>query len=127
MNKQEEENRLRELSMRTMLHTAGLSYPLRYEEGKIPIKDYYKAGVLPKTSLVDGAEYYGLCRNALVAKWHANKKYSIATKDGNTFIVVIGVFTYTRHKFDKTFDEDIVTIEDDDGFDLFLPFTRKLD
>lgn len=50
--------------------------------------------------------YYGHCRNAILAKWNGKK------------------FTYIRSKFGNEFPEDINHFEDDDGFDLFLPFFK---
>lgn len=64
-----------------------------------------KRGMLRKSDLVDGAYYYGRCRNADVAKWDATTQE----------------FTYQRTKFGKTFPETIKHPEDDNGFDLFIP------
>ena len=61
---------------------------------------------IPLEQLKDGALYEGICRNATQAIWHADKKQ----------------FTYKRHKFGDTFDEDICPPELDDGFDLFYAF-----
>lgn len=67
-----------------------------------------KAGAIPKRKLVDGATYFGKCRNATEAVWHADKN----------------VFIYKRHKFGFVYDEDINHYEDDNGFDLFVPVKR---
>ena len=70
-------------------------------------KDLYDAlyarGVLPKTDLVPGKYYLGKCRNAAVAMW-----------DGD-------VFWYNRYKFGTTYAEKINHLEDDNGYDLFIP------
>lgn len=65
----------------------------------------YRAGLLPAAGLVDGRYYYGHCRNARVARWDAARQ----------------VFTYMRSKFGSAYPEDIRTVENDDGYDLFLP------
>jgi len=66
---------------------------------------YYKKGIIKKENLIDGAFYFGLCRNASIAKWD--------TKEN--------VFWYLRFKFNTKFFEKINHISDDDGYDLFLP------
>jgi len=66
-------------------------------------------GLIAKKDLEDGATYVGTCRNASKAVWHADKQR----------------FTYIRHKFGSSFDEDIVHPEDDEGFDIFVA-VRKL-
>ncbi len=59
---------------------------------------------IKKEDLIIGHSYKGICRNASVAVW-----------DGK-------VFWYDRYKFGDTYKEDINHFEDDDGYDLFLPF-----
>jgi len=76
----------------------------------IPLTGYHveklsAAGAILKRDLKDGKRYYGKCRNADNAVWHAGKN----------------VFTYLRHKFGGSFDEDINHFEDDNGHDLFVP------
>lgn len=89
----------------------------------------YAAGVIPMRDLVDGAQYYGICRNAYVATWHAHKTYKQYVTDDEfgkpVFKETEGVFTYTRVKFGHAYEEDICTIENDNGYDLFLPFEKK--
>lgn len=68
-----------------------------------PGKDFVR-----KSDLIDGEYYYGHCRNAKCAKWIAERN----------------VFVYIRTKFGSRFPEDINHPEDDDGFDLFVPFFR---
>ena len=59
---------------------------------------------IPKKDLVVGKTYGGECRNADTAVWNGK------------------VFTYKRYKFGDVFDEDINHFEDDDGYDVFVPF-----
>jgi hypothetical protein len=63
----------------------------------------YNAGLLRKNTLVHGAYYYGICRNATVARWHAS----------------IARFIHWRTKFGQTFPEIIAHPEDDRVFDVF--------
>jgi len=66
-------------------------------------EDLFKRGVIRKKDLVIGKYYYGNCRNASVAKW-----------DGKEF-------KYMRFKFGDYFIDTINHLEDDDGYDLFVP------
>lgn len=68
-------------------------------------------GAIKKKDLIDNEDYIGVCRNAKVAKW--NKKENC--------------FYYIRNKFGKLFIEKIKHPEDDDGFDLFIPFRKIID
>lgn len=61
-----------------------------------------------KSDLVDGEYYFGSCRNSNCARWDAEKQE----------------FTYMRTKFGTRFPETIKHPEDDDGFDLFVPYFR---
>ena len=61
-------------------------------------------GLIPKKDLEDGATYFGTCRNASQAVWHADKQR----------------FTYLRYKFGSEYPEDIVHPEDDEGADIFV-------
>lgn len=72
---------------------------------QIVIPAYIEHGAIPKSELKDGATYYGVCRNADHAVWHA---------DAN-------VFVYDRRKWGYTYSEEINHFEDDDGYDLFIP------
>ena len=74
-------------------------------------KDYYDNGVIPKKDLVDGALYRGTCRNASIAWWDAERN----------------MFKYHRTKFGDTFVDVIEALEDDRGFDVFLPLERVED
>ena len=63
--------------------------------------------VIPKSELVAGMEYRGVCRNADTAVWDGNK------------------FVYSRYKFGSWYKEDINHFEDDDGYDVFVPMEIK--
>jgi hypothetical protein len=80
------------------------------------------AGMIAKRDLVDGAAYWGFCRNAQEAVWHADKPSRAGYERQDK---VLGCFTYQRTKWGSTYDEDINHPEDDDGFDLFVPVARK--
>ena len=69
------------------------------------LEEAYEMGMIRKIDLKDKVEYYGTCRNANTAIWHADKER----------------FTYIREKFGSTFPEDIVHPEDDEKFDIFVP------
>jgi len=69
-------------------------------------QEYYDQGVIPKKDLQYGEAYAGTCRNASIAVW-----------DGQQF-------WYWRTKFSSTFRENINVIEDDNGYDLFLPMRQ---
>ena len=62
-----------------------------------------------KKDLVEGVSYSGMCRNADTAVWNGK------------------VFTCKRYKFGDVFDEDINHFEDDDGYDVFVPFFEIVD
>jgi len=65
--------------------------------------ELYRKGILPKKDLEKGKYYFGKCRNADAALWNGH------------------VFIYMRTKFGHKFPEEINHLEDDDGFDLFVP------
>lgn len=65
--------------------------------------ELYRKGVIPKRELVKDTYYAGSCRNTSMAMW-----------DGERFL-------YKRHKMGTTFTDVISCIEDDDGYDLFVP------
>ena len=75
---------------------------------ELDLEKMFKAGVLRKSQLEDGKYYLGKCRNAIVAKWSAEKQK----------------FTYMRTKFNQTFPETINHPEDDNGYDLFVPIRK---
>ena len=59
---------------------------------------------IAKNDLVVDKSYLGICRNANVAKWNGEQ------------------FEYQRTKFGSTFTEKINHFEDDNGYDVFVPF-----
>jgi len=69
---------------------------------------YSSGGAIRVKDLVDGEFYYGSCRNATVARWDAAKHK----------------FTYVRYKFGDQYLEDINCLEEDDGYDLFVPVRK---
>ncbi len=91
--------------MRDKLFNAGLAYPIPKQ---FNIKLYLEAGVIAKEQLEDGQYYFGLCRNTKIAVWDKPKN----------------VFHHLRLKFGHWFMEDINHIEDDNGFDMFVPFEK---
>ena len=70
------------------------------------LQRYYDAGVIQKKDLKFGEYYWGRSRNASLAMW-----------DGSHFV-------YIRIKFSNVFLEKINHIEDDDGYDLFVPIKQ---
>lgn len=88
--------------IKTMIKKLGEGFPLPSE---FDIENYYEKGVIRKEDLIDGKYYLGICRNAEVAKWDAEKN----------------VFSYLRQKFNLKYFEEINHISDDDGYDLFIP------
>lgn len=84
---------------------------------QIPIMDkdlYYKhvvpglirMGAIPKENLEIGKTYEGYCRHATKAVWLGTQ------------------FEYDRYKFGYTFKEKINHFEDDNGYDLFVPYKQ---
>ena len=65
--------------------------------------------MIAKKDLINNQDYIGACRNAFVAKWIKEKE----------------MFCYIRTKFGSTFLEWIRHPEDDDGFDLFIPYKKS--
>lgn len=90
--------------MEERLFKAGLEYPL---PKPFDLQAYYRlGGVVRREDLRDGVWYAGLCRNASLAVWDAEK----------------GVFWYLRWKWHgPPFAESIHHLADDDGYDLFVP------
>lgn len=71
--------------------------------------EYYRMGAIHKADLISGKMYLGQCRNASVAEWNGNE------------------FVYERNKFGYTYGEKINHFEDDDGFDVFIPWKMLCD
>lgn len=59
--------------------------------------------VIPKSELIVGQTYLGVCRNAENAIWKGER------------------FEYYRNKFGSWYKEEINHFEDDDGYDVFVP------
>ena len=59
---------------------------------------------LVKDKLTIGAFYYGSCRNARIAQWNGTN------------------FTHIRYKFGYEYSEIIPHFENDNGYDVFLPY-----
>ena len=66
--------------------------------------ELYQKGIIRKKDLIKNRYYKGDCRNANVALWNGYE------------------FLYNRYKFGSTFIEDIKHLEDDNGYDLFIPY-----
>lgn len=65
--------------------------------------ELYNKGIIRKKDLKKNHYYYGGCRNANVALWNGFE------------------FIYVRCKFGTCFNETINHLEDDNGYDLFIP------
>jgi hypothetical protein len=65
--------------------------------------ELYNKGIIRKSQLLKNHYYYGTCRNANVALWNGYE------------------FLYNRTKFGSTYVETINHLEDDNGYDLFIP------
>jgi hypothetical protein len=81
-----------------------------YKVGRLPkpipesmYNELFSKGVIPKKDLIIGNYYLGRCRNASVAKWDGDK------------------FLYMRNKFGHWSIDKINHMEDDNGYDLFVP------
>lgn len=83
-----------------------LSYEEYHSMGLDGFHNWVKEHVIPipKSELVVGQTYNGVCRNASKAVWKEN-----------------GTFEYIRYKFGSAFPEEINHYEDDDGYDVFVP------
>lgn len=67
-------------------------------------KELYRKGIIPKKDLSKGKYYYGKCRNGRVALWNGHE------------------FVYMRDFWGRSFfPEEINHLEDDEGFDVFIP------
>lgn len=76
------------------------------EYNTIIIPNLIEWGAIPKHQLIIGKTYKGYCRNASEAIWLGDK------------------FEYDRYKFGMTFKETINHFEDDNGYDLFVPYEK---
>jgi len=68
------------------------------------LEEGYSCGLIKKKDLETGKKYKGYCRNASIAVWNGSK------------------FVYERYKFGDILKEEINHPEDDDRYDIFLPF-----
>lgn len=68
--------------------------------------ELYDKGIIRKKDLVKNNYYYGDCRNSNVALWNGFE------------------FIYVRTKFGTSFNESINHLEDDNGYDLFIPLFK---
>ena len=91
------------VDMRLALLEKGLNLQVPKPLTQEALQKFYDAGIIQKKDLVVGAYYWGSCRNSSLAMW-----------DGKEFI-------YLRTKFSSTFAETINHLEDDNGYDLFIP------
>jgi len=82
----------------------------KFEASKSNKEIVKEIGAIQKADLIDQAQYLGVCRNAYVAKWDAKREK----------------FIYLRTKFGNTFAEEICHPEDDNGYDLFIPYERLI-
>ena len=74
------------------------------EYNTIIIPNLIEWGAIPKSQLIIGKTYKGYCRNAEKAVWLGDK------------------FEYDSYEFGTTFKEKINHFEDDNGYDLFVPY-----
>jgi len=65
--------------------------------------ELYKKGIIPKKDLLKNHYYKGKCRNATVALWNGFE------------------FVHMRYKFGDFRLDSVNHLEDDNGFDLFVP------
>lgn len=65
--------------------------------------ELYEKGIVRKINLKKNHYYFGACRNSDVALWNGFE------------------FVYNRHKFGTYYIDTIKHIEDDNGYDLFIP------
>jgi len=75
------------------------------KEYKELIDLYIKAGAIPMSELKPGGWYIGQCRNTTIAQWWPRSG-----------------FNYIRYKLGDKYVDTINHFEDDDGYDLFVPF-----
>lgn len=79
-------------------------YESKEEYDKL-VKAYIEAGAIPKKDLVSGEWYIGQSRSTNIAQWFPH-----------------GGFHFPRYKMDGKYVDNIPHFEDDDGYDLFIPF-----
>jgi hypothetical protein len=69
--------------------------------------ELYRKGIIPKKDLKKNTYYRGKCRNAKVALWNGFE------------------FVHMRYKFGSFLLDSVNHLEDDDGFDLFVPLREE--
>ena len=74
------------------------------EEHQKLVQEYIKAGALPKSKLKVGSWYIGNCRNTNMAQWTGRE------------------FRFIRDKMSGSYIDTLNHFEDDDHYDLFVPF-----
>lgn len=74
---------------------------------KYIIPNIIRCGGIPKKDLIVGETYIGSCRNSEEAVWNGAE------------------FVYKRYKFGFTYDDSVNHFEDDNGYDLFVPISKK--
>ncbi len=96
-----------ELKLVQTLDDHGLEYPPPKNSKEFDIEQYYAAGVIRKSDLVNEGYYVGLCRNANVAQWDEYNQE----------------FIYIRWKLGGQRLDTIKHLEDEQGtsWDAFVP------
>lgn len=74
------------------------------EEYQDIIEKYLELGAIAKEDLILGGWYIGQSRSTGIAQWIGDK------------------FIFIRHKMDGRYIDSINHFEDDDNYDLFIPF-----
>lgn len=69
-------------------------------------RKYIEAGAIAKEDLISGGWYTGQSRNTNIAQWFPNP----------------GRFYFIRYKMDGKYVDNIHHFQDDNGYDLFIPF-----
>ena len=71
---------------------------------EIVVPEFIRLGAISRKDLIVGKRYKGYCRNTDEATWNGTE------------------FVYVRHKFGSMFEENVKHFEDDDGYDVFVPY-----
>lgn len=69
--------------------------------------ELYRKGIIPKKNLKKNIYYKGKCRNATVSLWNGFE------------------FVHMRNKFGSYYIDSVNHIEDDNGYDLFVPLREE--
>ena len=73
-------------------------------EYKLLVRKYLECGAIAKKDLILGGWYIGQSRSTGIAQWIGSE------------------FIFIRHKMDGRYIDSINHFEDDDNYDLFIPF-----